>query len=90
VAARFNGPPSVPRLLLAQIDCIAQKDLCTRLHLVGYPTLRFGHPAEFLGGGLGEEVTGAPREADALLRWINGRLSTCAARSTRSALPPRF
>ena len=95
VAARFNGPPSVPLLRVFQIDCVAQAALCKRYHVQGFPTLRFGHPTEFLGQGQGEEVTGAPREAEAVLSWINTRLQKCdpfptaAAPVLRLTLPRR-
>lgn len=78
MAARFNGAPSTPPLRLYQIDCVAQASLCKRYHVQGFPTLRFGRPADFLGYGQGEEVTGAPREEAALLSWINARLHMCA------------
>jgi hypothetical protein len=80
VAARFNGPPSTPLVRVATIDCVAQAKLCARFKVSGYPTLRFGHPPDFLGAGQGDTVDGAPREAEVLLTWINTRLQQCAPR----------
>ncbi len=77
VAARFNGPPSTPLVRVAKIDCVAQAPLCQRYKVQGYPTLRFGHPGDFMGAGQGTNVDGAPREADAVLRWLNGKLRQC-------------
>ena len=78
VAARFNGPPSTPLVRVATIDCVGQAVLCARFHVQGYPTLRFGHPPDFLGTGQGETVDGSPRMAQPLLDWINKRLGQCA------------
>ena len=89
VAARFNGAPSSPLVRIATIDCVAQSALCGRFHVQGFPTLRFGHPADFLGTGQGETVEGAPREADAVLSWINTRLQQCVPRCSLRAARAR-
>ena len=77
VAARFNGPPSEPLLRVAQVDCVAQARLCTEFGVRGYPTLRFGHPADFTHGSHGADVDAQPREADVLLGWLNNKLGQC-------------
>ena len=88
VAARFNGPPDVPLVRVATIDCVGQAKLCQRFGVRGYPTLRFGHPPDFLGKGLGVDVDGAPRTAEALLTWINEKLGQCAPGAAWRALAP--
>ena len=80
VAARFNGPPDTPLVRVATIDCVGQAKLCQRFGVRGYPTLRFGHPPDFLGKGVGVDVDGAPRTAEALLTWINEKLGQCVPR----------
>jgi hypothetical protein len=77
VAARFNGPPSEPLVRVAQVDCVAQARLCNEFGVRGYPTLRFGHPADFTHGSHGADVESQPREADVLLGWLNNKLGQC-------------
>jgi len=77
VAARFNGPPSKPLLRIAQVDCVAQAKLCNEFGVRGYPTLRFGTVADFASGKHGVDVDSSPRDADAVLSWLNTRLSQC-------------
>ena len=74
LAACFNGPPSDPLVRVAQVDCVAQARLCTEFGVRGYPTLRFGHPADFTHGSHGADVDATPREADVLLAWLNNKL----------------
>ena len=80
MAARFNGPADTPLVRVATIDCVGQAKLCQRFGVRGYPTLRFGHPPDFLGAGTGVDVDGAPRTAEAVLTWINAKLVQCAPR----------
>lgn len=78
VASRFNGrPPSASggvSLLVTTVDCVAQQKLCARFKVAGFPTLRFGHPADFLGSGQGTSIDSGPRTAETLLAWVNAKL----------------
>jgi thiol oxidase len=79
---------------VAKVNCVAESALCTRWKVQGFPGLRFGHPADFAAGRSGEDVTGGPRSAEALLAWLNARLGqewtlqVPAAAAGQAAPPP--
>ncbi|CAD5210018.1 unnamed protein product [Bursaphelenchus xylophilus] len=60
---KSNDPP----ITLVDVDCDAEKDLCQRFSVQGYPTLKV-----FRHGSLSQEYDG-PRDADGIAKYMRGQ-----------------
>lgn len=67
LAGKFNGEPS---LVIADVDCTEEKDLCEKQGVTGFPTLKFFTAKN---GKEGEKYEG-PRTLDALTQFVEEEL----------------
>ncbi|KAI7754973.1 hypothetical protein M8C21_005619 [Ambrosia artemisiifolia] len=87
VARLFNGANAVHPgiILMTRVDCAdtINTKLCDKFSVTHYPSLYWGPPSKFVGGGWDEKDEKSEirfiddgRTADRLLKWINSQLGS--------------
>uniref|UniRef100_A0A7S0WFK3 Sulfhydryl oxidase n=1 Tax=Pyramimonas obovata TaxID=1411642 RepID=A0A7S0WFK3_9CHLO len=75
VAALFNTEPrTTPDIMVFNVDCVAQGELCTRYDVKAYPAILFGPPKSFETNGQGAQKLNNANTADDVMKFINNRL----------------
>lgn len=89
VASYFHSEPKVqPEVWVARVDCAVEGKLCNRFGIKRYPTMKFGHAADFGEGseqGLAE-INGK-LSAEEVVKWLSKRQNTHYDFGTNKVIP---
>jgi hypothetical protein len=82
VGERFNSAAAPTSVLVCRVNCVGDRDICTRMGIRSFPTLRWGAPDDFMQAdatGDWEQYTvnveANPRTAAGVSAWVGQELA---------------